>query len=108
MNENKKRYPTDRLKLHALLEKKELELVDLKAEVEELRTRTLEADRTALIASCELYSLTPELLAEFLKTKFGDAEKSVVPDLPEGTQTAFTLSDYPVKPKEETDDEDED
>lgn len=107
MYETKKRYPTDRLKLHALLEKKEQELSDLKAEVEDLRARTLEADRTAIIANCELYSLTPELLAEFLKAKFGGNEKSIVPELPEGAQPAATLSEYPVKPKEE-DDEDED
>lgn len=38
MTEKKqKRYPTDRLKLHALLEKKEKELVDLREEVEEIR-----------------------------------------------------------------------
>ena len=107
MYETKKRYPTDRLKLHALLEKKEQELSDLKAEVEDLRARTLEADRTAIIANCELYSLTPELLAEFLKAKFGGNEKSLVPEMPEGAQPAAALSEYPVKPKEE-DDEDED
>ena len=107
MYETKKRYPTDRLKLHALLEKKEQDLSDLKAEVEDLRARTLEADRTAIIANCELYSLTPELLAEFLKAKFGGNEKSIVPELPEGAQPVAALSEYPVKPKEE-DDEDED
>ena len=107
MYETKKRYPTDRLKLHALLEKKEQELSDLKAEVEDLRARTLEADRTAIIANCELYSLTPDLLAEFLKAKFGGNEKSIVPELPEGAQPVAALSEYPVKPKEE-DDEDED
>lgn len=37
MTEKKqKRYPTDRLKLHALLKKKEKELVDLREEVEEI------------------------------------------------------------------------
>ena len=107
MNENKKRYPTDRLKLHALLEKKEQELADLKADVEDLRARTLEADRTAIIANCELYSLTPELLAEFLKAKFGDTERSMVPELPEGARPVAALSEYPVKPKEKND-EDED
>ena len=107
MYETKKRYPTDRLKLHALLEKKEQDLSDLKAEVEDLRARTLEADRTAIIANCELYSLTPELLAEFLKAKFGGNEKSIVLELPEGAQPVAALSEYPVKPKEE-DDEDED
>lgn len=40
MTEKKqKRYPTDRLKLHALLEKKQKELVDLREEVEEIPSR---------------------------------------------------------------------
>ena len=64
MNEPKKRYPADREKLHALLEKKEQALVDLTNEVQELRERTLAADRTAIITNCEMYSLTPEMLAE--------------------------------------------
>ena len=36
-DKKKKRYPTDRLKLHALLEKKEQDLIELQEEVEELR-----------------------------------------------------------------------
>ena len=38
MTEKKrKRYPADRQKLHALLEKREQELIELQEEVEELR-----------------------------------------------------------------------
>ena len=45
MTEKKqKRYPTDRLKLHALLEKKEKELVRLREEVEEIRKLVQQAD----------------------------------------------------------------
>ena len=55
MNENKKkRYPADRAKLHALLEKKEQELNALKAEVEEIRALTKQADFAAINATAEI------------------------------------------------------
>lgn len=102
MKEYKKRYPTDRDKLHALLEKKERALADLTVEVKELKERTLEADRTAIIANIEMYSLTPELLAELLAEKFGAPSEKLIPELPEGAQPVTALSDYPEIPEEET------
>ena len=54
MSEPKKRYPADRIKLHALLDKKENELCRLTEEVNQLRARVKEADRTAINATCEL------------------------------------------------------
>lgn len=105
MNEPKKRYPADREKLHALLEKKEQALVDLTNEVQELRERTLVADRTAIITNCEMYSLTPEMLAEFLKTKFGNPDEKQETELPEGARIVPSLSEYPVIPEEETDED---
>ena len=49
MTEKKrKRYPADRQKLHALLEKREQELIELQEEVEELRRLVQQADSGAL------------------------------------------------------------
>lgn len=88
MSEPKKRYPADRIKLHALLDKKENELRRLTEEVNQLRARVKEADRTAINATCELYALTPEMLSAFLRTKFGTQDNApeipAAPQLPEG------------------------
>ena len=52
MTEKKqKRYPTDRLKLHALLKKKEKELVRLREEVDDIRKLVQQADATAINAT---------------------------------------------------------
>ena len=60
MTEKKrKRYPADRQKLHALLKKREQELIELQEEVEELRRLVQQADRTAIHATAELYHVTP-------------------------------------------------
>lgn len=81
-------YPADRIKLHALLDKKENELRRLTEEVNQLRARVKEADRTAINATCELYALTPEMLSAFLRTKFDTQDNATeIPaasQLPEG------------------------
>ena len=69
MTEKKrKRYPADRQKLHALLEKREQELIELQEEVEELRRLV----QQAIHATAELYHVTPEQLAEIMQSMFGD------------------------------------
>lgn len=76
MNDNKKRkYPTDRLKLHALLEKKEQALKALRGEVEELRGLVKQADNAAISETADLYCLTPEKLKEIMKSMFGEPPK---------------------------------
>ena len=83
MNENKKkRYPADRLKLRALLEKRILELKDLQAEVEHLRQMVKQADLDAISAIAEMYQMTPEELAEIMKRLYGDRTEPL-PDPPE-------------------------
>ena len=69
-DKKKKRYPTDRLKLHALLEKKEQDLIELQEEVEELRRLVKQADHTAIHATADMYNVTPEQLAEIMKSIF--------------------------------------
>lgn len=85
---NKKRYPADRLKLHALLEKKQESLKKLQAEVDEIEALTREADRTAIHATAELYKVTPEQLAELMRKAYGEPGTQVVPELPAGAVKA--------------------
>lgn len=76
MNDNKKkRYPTDRLKLHALLEKKEQSLQELRDEIEELRQIVKKADFAAFCKTAEDYDLSPERLTEIMQKMFGDPVK---------------------------------
>ena len=77
MTEKKqKRYPTDRLKLHALLEKKQKELVDLREEVEEIRKLVQQADASAINATAAQYNVSPEQLAEIMKKLYGDKKQT--------------------------------
>ena len=89
----KKRYPADRQKLHALLDRREQELIELQAEVEDLRGLVKQADRTAIHATAELYNVTPEQLAEIMKSMFGDR---LVPELPRDVQAAPAEADAPA------------
>ena len=63
-------------------------LCRLTEEVNQLRARVKEADRTAINATCELYALTPEMLSTFLRAKFGTQDNATeipaAPQLPEG------------------------
>lgn len=76
MNDNKKkRYPTDRLKLHAILEKKEQALNEMLGEVEEVRRLVKAADYAAISETANLYCLTPEKFKEIMKSMFGEPPK---------------------------------
>lgn len=100
----KKRYPADRQKLHALLDRREQELLELQEEVEDLRGLVKQADRTAIHATAELYNVTPEQLAEIMKSMFGDR---MVPELPKDVQAAHAEADAPATlPDEEVMDDD--
>ena len=102
----KKRYPADRQKLHALLDRREQELRELQAEVEELRRIVKQADLTAIHTTAELYNVTPEQFAEIMKSMFGDR---LVPELPKDVQAAPAEADAPVPlPDEEMMDDDDD
>ena len=89
---NQKRYPTDRLKLHELLEKREQQLKNLQEEVRELRQLVKQADATAINATAELYNVTPEQLAEIMKKMYGDRSKPV-PDLPQNVAAETDASE---------------
>ncbi len=101
MNEKKsKRYPTDRVKLHALLEKKEQELIELQADVEALRVKAKEADRTEIHAMVEMYNISVEQLKAFLLEKFGSMPGS---EPPAGVTVAEHTPEYALKPDDEED-----
>ena len=75
----KKRYPSDRLRLHALLEKKEQELLELECEVQELRERVRQADFSAINATAVLYNITPEQFEEIMRAMRGEHGQAVPP-----------------------------
>lgn len=62
----KRRFPSDRAKLHALLDKREQDLKDLQDEVRDLRAAVTEADHTAIHVTADAYNVTPEQLKEML------------------------------------------
>ena len=73
-------------------------------EVEDLRGLVKQADRTAIHATAELYNVTPEQLAEIMKSMFGDR---MVPELPKDVTSASAKADTPVPlPDEEVMDDD--
>ena len=92
IEKKQKRYPSDRLKLHALLEKKEKELVCLQEDVEEIRKLVQQADASAINATAAQYNVTPEQLAEIMKKLYGDKTKPV-PELPKGVTKSDGLPD---------------
>lgn len=63
MNDKKKKhYPKDPEKLHALLEKKEQDLIELQEEVKYLRIAAVEADHRAIHTTAEAFSADAGLL----------------------------------------------
>ena len=98
-DKKKKRYPTDRLKLHALLEKKEQDLIELQEEVEELRRLVKQADHTAIHATADMYNVTPEQLAEIMQSIFGEKP---LPDLPRDLAVASAVPDIPHGEEDES------
>ena len=89
MTEKKqKRYPTDRLKLHALLKKKIRKLVQ-------------QADASAINATAAQYNVSPEQLAEIMKKLYGDKSKPV-PELP---QSVTDAGRQPAEKEDSIDDE---
>ncbi len=101
MNENKKkRYPADRLKLRALLDKRILEMKELQAEVEHLRQMVKQADLDAINAIAEMYQMTPEELAEIMKRLYGDRTEPL-PDPPETSVAIPALPEDTELPEEE-------
>ena len=102
MTEKKqKRYPTDRLKLHALLKKKENELAGLREEVEEVRKLVQQADATAINATAAQYNVSPEQLAESMRRLYGDKSRPV-PELP---QSVTDAGRQPAEKEDSIDDE---
>lgn len=98
MNEKKaRRYPADRVKLHALLDKKRQELKLLQEEVEDLEARCLEADRTEIHATVEMYNISVDELKAWLQEKCAD---HAIPELPAGV-TVAQPADYSLNPDEE-------
>ena len=102
----KKRYPIDRIKLQALLEKKELELQELNAEVDQLRSRVKQANFDAIAAIAEMYNITADDLSAILARIYG-TPKNTTTDLSDIAQAVPATPEEELIPEEEerTDDE---
>ena len=101
MNENKKRrYPIDRLKLRALLMKKEQESLELQEEVERLRQMVKQADIDALVAVAEMYKLTPEELNRMMVSIRGERTEPEA-EVPESITAVPAEPDEIMIPEEE-------
>lgn len=97
MKEKKKRrYPADRMRLHALLDKRETQLRDLTEEVEELRGLVTAADHLAITDATDALNVTPEQLIEFLEVLKSGA---VLPGISPKTNKAHTAG-KPLEGKE--------
>lgn len=99
----KKRYPSDRLKLHAMLGKKEQELHELQDEVQELCRRVKQADFTAINATAAMYNVTPEQFEQIMQALRSENDR-VIPPLPVKAQEAAKV---PAPEKEISDEEDD-
>ncbi len=103
-NMKRRRFPSDRTKLHELLEKREQDLIDLQEEVKELRAAVTEADHTAIHITADAYNVTPEQLRDMLEAI--RSGKQVPAELMK-TLTVVQLEPKPVK-KEVVSDEADD
>ena len=107
MNENrtnetkKKRYPSDRLRLRAMLEKKEKDLQDLQNEVQELRERVKQADCSAINATAAMYHVTPELFEKIMQA-MNSGHGQTVPTM-SAMAAPDAEPDIPEDPEEEED-----
>lgn len=63
----KRRFPSDRVKLHALLDKRKQELSALQEEVNDLEAAVIEADHTAIHATTDAYAITPDQLKDLFE-----------------------------------------
>ena len=103
----KRRFPADRMRLHALLDKREAQLRALTAEVEELRALTIQADHLAITNVTDALNVTPEQFFAFLAAMKGGA---IMPDIPqqeseEGNQEIMTDKEENHKEEHAEDDD---
>ena len=106
MNERKKkRFPTDRNKLHELHDKLVREIAEKQACLEEVTRLARQADNTAIVDIALNYNVTPEEFAEImqqLRTKVPGADI-----LPVRKPEPAESEDLTTDPEEMTDDEDD-
>ena len=109
MNNKKKRYPTDRIKLHALLDSLLEKQRELNDEVEYVMKLTQKADNNAILSTVDSFNITPEGLAELLgRLKSGELPGFIPNAVPQYARATDEETDSePVTDSEMTDEEDE-
>ncbi len=56
----KRRYPTDRVKLHAMVDRLESEIADRQERLAEVRKLAKEADNAAIVSMAKVYNVNPD------------------------------------------------
>ena len=115
MNNKKKRYPTDRVKLHALLDSLLEKQKELNAEVEHVAALTQKADNNAILSTVDSFNISPDGLAELLaRLKNGELPgfiPNAVPqysrDVDEGQESDPEDDSDVINEEDEEDDENE-
>ena len=93
MAENtKRRYPSNRHKLHALKERLESEIAEKQEMLLEVTRLTRQADNAAIVHTALNYDITPEEFDRLMQALRTD-EKT--PELPEATASVETQEDTP-------------
>ena len=93
MAENtKRRYPSNRHKLHALKERLESEIAEKQEMLLEVTRLTRQADNAAIVHTALNYDITPEEFDRLMQVLRTD-EKT--PELPEATASVETQEDTP-------------
>lgn len=107
VNNKKKRYPTDRVKLHALLDSLIEKQAELNEEVEYVRDLTQKADNNAILSTVDSFNISPEGLAELLaRLKSGELPGFIPNAVPQYARTAVEeQEDEVIDEEDEEDDE---
>ena len=100
-DKKKKRYPTDRLKLHAdMCSELGCLLIEgsMRSSIPD-EAHAAQADHTAIHATADMYNVTPEQLAEIMKSIFGEKP---LPELPKDLTVASGEPDIPHGEEDES------
>lgn len=109
VNNKKKRYPTDRAKLHALYDSLLEKQTELNEEVEYVRGLVQKADNNAILSTVDSFNITPEGLAELLARLKGGELPGFIPNaVPQYARTAEIMEDEDETTEMDEEDEDND
>lgn len=106
VNNKKKRYPTDRAKLHALFDSLLEKQAELNEEVEYVRGLVQKADNNAILSTVDSFNISPEGLAELLaRLRNGELPGFIPNAVPQYARTVVEEQDDEMIDEEEEEDD---